>query len=261
MRDERFPSDAPKLDPIWMVIPTYNEADNVAVLTQRVLSALPSAHLVIVDDNSPDGTAEVVLKIAQEDNRVHLLFRPAKLGYASAVMTGLKFALSHGAQIEGYMDADLSHDPQALPSLLTAVQNGADIAIGSRYVAGGSAVGWLWRRKTFSQSANWLVRCLLRLPIRDSTSGFRLFCREALERLQLERLQVSGYAFQFVSAAMAIGEGLKVVEVPITFRERKFGRSKMSWRLIAEAVTVLFKIAWWRRTGHWLGTPVLKVGE
>jgi dolichol-phosphate mannosyltransferase len=105
------------------------------------------------------------------------------------------------------------------------------------------------------------VRILLGLPIRDSTSGFRLFRRKALEKLQLERLKVNGYAFQFVSAAMAIREGLKVVEVPITFRERKFGRSKMSWRIIAEAVAVLFKMAWWRWIGHWLGTPILKVGE
>lgn len=132
MRGEGLPKDAPKLVPIWMIVPTYNEADNVAELTERVLRVLASAHLVIVDDNSPDGTAEVVLGMAQEDNRVHLLFHPAKSGYASAVVAGLKFALSYGAQILGYMDADLSHDPQALPSLLTAVQNGADIAIGSR---------------------------------------------------------------------------------------------------------------------------------
>jgi dolichol-phosphate mannosyltransferase len=159
------------------------------------------------------------------------------------------------------MDADLSHDPQALPLLVSAIQGGADLVIGSRYIAGGKVIGWAWKRKILSRCANWLVRILLGLPIRDSTSGFRLFRRKALEKLQLERLKVNGYAFQFVSAAMAIREGLKVVEVPITFRERKFGRSKMSWRIIAEAVAVLFKMAWWRWIGHWLGTPILKVSE
>lgn len=251
---EELPNNAPEL---WLVVPTYNEVGNVVVLIEQIFRVLPSAHLIIVDDNSPDGTAEVVAKFVQNDKLLHLLRRPAKLGYTSAVMTGLGVAWSRGAQILGYMDADLSHDPQVLLSLLAAVQEGADLAIGSRYVAGGGVIGWSWRRKALSKCANWLVRRLLRLPIRDSTSGFRLFRREALERLRLERIRVDGYAFQFVSAAMAIWEGLKVTEVPIVFRERQLGQSKLSIRIVVEASIVLFKMAWWRRTGRWLGKPVL----
>ena len=243
---------------LWMVVPTYNESDNIAMLVEQVLTTTPLAHLVIVDDGSPDETAKVVEKFAQQDGRVHLLRRPKKLGYASAVVTGLQFALSDGASVIGYMDADLSHDPKALPLLIEAVQNGADIAIGSRYVNGVQIVGWAWQRKVLSQCANWLVRFLLRLPIHDTTSGFRVFRRRALERLNLGRINVDGYACQFASAALAVWEGLNVVEVPITFRERKLGRSKMSWRIVAEATAVLLKMTWWRLTGHWLGTPVLQ---
>ncbi|MFN3421089.1 MAG: polyprenol monophosphomannose synthase [Armatimonadota bacterium] len=243
---------------LWIVVPTDNESDNMAMLVEQILTIMPSAHLVVVDDGSPDGTAKIVERFAQRDSRVHLLRRPKKLGYASAVVTGLQFALSNGASIVGYMDADLSHDPKALPLLIEAVQNGADIAIGSRYVNGGEIVGWAWQRKVLSQCANWLIRLLLRLPIHDATSGFRVFRQAALERLDLGRIRVDGYAFQFVSVALAIWEGLKVVEVPISFCERKFGRSKMSWRIVFEAMMVLPKLAWWRLTGHWLGAPVLK---
>jgi dolichol-phosphate mannosyltransferase len=242
---------------IWIIIPTYNEAKNIAQLMNRILYAIPSAYLVIVDDSSPDGTAKIVCEVARSDERVHLLCRPAKLGYASAVVAGLQFALSKGASVLGYMDADLSHDPQALPLLVSVIQGGADLVIGSRYIAGGKVIGWAWKRKILSRCANWLVRILLGLPIRDSTSGFRLFRRKALEKLQLERLKVNGYAFQFVSTALAVWEGLKVVEVPITFRERQLGRSKMSQNIVFEAANVLIKLTWWRRTGQWLGTPVL----
>jgi len=245
------------LDNIWVVVPTYNEAGNVAALVKQVLEVLPSAHLVVVDDASPDGTSDIVKKFAQQDKRVHLLCRPAKLGYASAVATGLKFALSNGACIVGYMDADFSHDPHDLPLLVAEVLKGADIVIGSRYVVGGRIIGWSWQRKVLSQWANWLVRFLLRLPVHDSTSGFRLFRREALERLQLERVKVNGYAFQFVGTAMAVWEGLKVVEVPITFRERKCGCSKMSWRIIAEAAIVLLALTCRCRAGNRLAMPIL----
>jgi len=243
---------------IWTVVPTYNESDNIAILVEQILTIMPSAHLVVVDDGSPDGTAKIVEAFVQRDGRVHLLRRPKKLGYASAVVTGLQFALSNDASVIGYMDADLSHDPKALPLLIEAVQNGADISIGSRYVNGGQIVGWTWQRKVLSQCANRLIRLLLKLPIRDATSGFRVFHRGALERLNLGRIKVDGYAFQFVSAALAVWEGLKVVEVPITFCERKFGRSKMSWHIVFEAMTVLLKLAWWHWTGHWLGAPVLQ---
>lgn len=126
---------------IWIIIPTYNEAKNIAQSMNRILDAIPSAYLVIVDDSSPDGTAKIVCEVARSDERVHLLCRPAKLGYASAVVAGLQFALSKGASLLGYMDADLSHDPQALPLLVSAIQGGADLVIGSRYIAGGKVIG------------------------------------------------------------------------------------------------------------------------
>jgi Glycosyltransferases involved in cell wall biogenesis len=132
---------------IWIIIPTYNEAKNIAQLMNRILDVIPSAYLVIVDDSSPDGTAKIVCEVARSDERVHLLCRPAKLGYASAVVAGLQFALSEGASLLGYMDADLSHDPQALPLLVSAIQGGADLVIGSRYIAGGKVIGWAWKRK------------------------------------------------------------------------------------------------------------------
>jgi dolichol-phosphate mannosyltransferase len=134
---------------IWIIIPTYNEAKNIAQLMNRILYAIPSAYLVIVDDSSPDGTAKIVCEVARSDERVHLLCRPAKLGYASAVVAGLQFALSKGASLLGYMDADLSHDPQALPLLVSAIQGGADLVIGSRYIAGGKVIGWGMEKENF----------------------------------------------------------------------------------------------------------------
>ncbi len=241
-------------------MPTYNEAGTIRDLLKAIRSVALDACVIIVDDNSPDETARIVADFAQSDSRVHLLSRSGKLGYASAVMAGLQFALAQGAEWVGYMDADFSHDPAAIPALLTAVRNGADIAIGSRYVTGGDVVGWSWQRRVLSKMANALVRFVLRLPVRDCTSGFRLFRRSALERLSLERVRVKGFAFQFSSLASAVGEGLRVVEVPVVFRERQSGRSKLSWRIVTEAVLVLVKMVWERRTGQRLSKPMLADG-
>ncbi|MFA0765090.1 MAG: hypothetical protein BDTLLHRC_000043, partial [Candidatus Fervidibacter sp.] len=172
-------------DGLWLVIPTYNEAENIVPLLSAILQTLPDAHLLVVDDASPDGTAERVAAMQRHFERVHLLRRSGKLGYATAIVTGLEFALRQGATIVGHMDADFSHDPKSLPALLHALRRGADIAIGSRYVTDGGVVGWSLFRRILSRGANFLVRAVLNLPVKDSTSGFRLYRREALQRLAL----------------------------------------------------------------------------
>jgi dolichol-phosphate mannosyltransferase len=293
---------------VWVVVPTYNEAENIRELVSSILKVLPKAFVVVVDDNSPDGTAEIVGEMSKADNRIHLLRRPGKLGYASAIVTGLTYAFSQGAQVLGHMDADFSHDPEMLPKLLSALKEGFDVAIGSRYIAGGRVEGWslyrkvlsrganwlvrvllglpvrdctsgfrLYRReaierlplnklrvegwslyrKVLSRGANWLVRVLLGLPVRDCTSGFRLYRREALERLPLNKLRVEGYGFLYLSTALAVWSGLKIAEVPIVFVDRRKGKSKLSRRIIAEAAVALAKVFVWRKTGKWLGSPLI----
>lgn len=242
--------------PFWLVIPTYNEADNIAPLLAALRAVAPDAHLLVVDDASPDGTADRVAALMARDDRVHLLRRPGKLGYASAIVTGLRWALERGAIVVGHMDADFSHDPRYLPALLDAVRQGADLAVGSRYVAGGGVVGWSLHRRWLSRCANALVRWLLRVPVRDSTSGFRLYQRAALQRLRIDRLRVEGYGFLFLSTALAVWHGLRVVEVPIMFADRRRGKSKLSRHIIAEAAWALVKVWCWRHTGRWLGRPL-----
>lgn len=241
---------------LWLVIPTYNEAENIVPLLSVISQTLPDACILVVDDASPDGTAEQVTAMQRSCERVHLLRRPSKLGYATAIVTGLEFALRQGATIVGHMDADFSHDPKSLPVLLHALRRGADIAIGSRYVAGGGVVGWSLFRRVLSLGANFLVRAVLNLPVKDSTSGFRLYRKDALQRLALHRLRVEGYGFLFLSTALAVWSGLKVVEVPIVFMDRRRGKSKLSRRIIAEATLALAKVWLWRQTGRWWGKPL-----
>ncbi|MGQ9463518.1 MAG: polyprenol monophosphomannose synthase [Candidatus Fervidibacter sp.] len=243
---------------LWLVVPTYNEAENILSLLSRILRSLPNAQIIVVDDNSPDGTADVVKEFSQVDNRVHLICRPGKLGYASAIVEGLSHAISQGAQMVGHMDADFSHEPERLPDLLSALQSGADIAIGSRYIAGGRVEGWSLYRRILSRGANWLVRTTLKLPVRDCTSGFRLYKREAFLRLPLSRLRVEGYGFLYLSTALAVWDGLKIAEVPIVFIDRRQGKSKLSRQIISEAAIALVKVFVWRKTGRWLGSPLIE---
>ena len=242
---------------VWVTIPTYNEAENIRELVSSILKALPEAFVIVVDDNSPDGTAEIVDEMSRVDKRIHLIRRPGKLGYASAIVTGLTYAMSQGAQVLGHMDADFSHDPERLPKLLAALNEGADVAIGSRYIPGGRVEGWSLYRKVLSRSANWLVRILLGLPVRDCTSGFRLYRREAFEKLPLGMLRVEGYGFLYLGTALAVWSGLKIAEVPIVFVDRRRGKSKLSRRIIAEAAVALAKVFVWRKTGKWLGAPLI----
>ncbi|HID07740.1 MAG TPA: polyprenol monophosphomannose synthase [Armatimonadetes bacterium] len=229
---------------VWVVIPTYNEADNIAALLTAIHSNVPQAKVLVVDDNSPDGTGAIVRRIANNDERVHLMQRGGKLGYASAVIQGLHYALAHGADIIIHMDADFSHDPAVIPTMLQMVRNGvADVVVGSRYVPGGSVVNWSLWRQWLSKVANCVARTLLSLPIKDCTSGFRCYTRDASMRARLDCIRVEGYGFLTVSTYQAHRHGLRVKEIPIRFEDRRFGKSKLSRRVIAEAIVALLRLA------------------
>ena len=241
---------------VWVVVPTYNEAENIKELISSILSNLPDSFIVVVDDNSTDGTAEIVEEIRRVEERVHIVSRQGKLGYASAVVTGLNYAISRGAEFVCHMDADFSHDPKSLPELLRMLKKGADIVIGSRYISGGKFEGSI-QRKILSIAANFLVRKLLSLPIRDCTSGFRFYRKDAVEKLPLKELKVKGNSFLFLCTAFAFWNNLRISEVPILFVERRMGRSKLSHKEIIEAALCLIKIFVWKKTGRWLGASLL----
>ncbi|MFA4029018.1 MAG: hypothetical protein GDYSWBUE_001600 [Candidatus Fervidibacterota bacterium] len=246
---------------VWVVIPTYNEADNIAALIEGIHELVPQAHVIVIDDNSPDGTAEIVKSIMARDKRVHLIFRPGKLGYASAVIAGLRYALTHGADIVAHMDADFSHEPSVIPRLIEAINEGVDVAIGSRYVKGGSVENWSLWRKALSVCANLVARTLLGLNVRDCTSGFRCYSRNGLLKLQPWLIKVEGYGFLTVCTYLACARSLSIVEVPIRFEDRRRGKSKLSRRVILEAAVVVFKLAMSRLGLKWLRADVIGAEE
>lgn len=246
---------------VWVIIPTYNEAENIATLVEEIHRFIPQAHVVVVDDNSPDGTAEVVKSMMARCKQVHLIFRPRKLGYASAIVAGLRYALTHGADIVVHMDADFSHEPFVIPRLIEAVISGAEVAIGSRYVKGGSVENWsLWRR-ALSLGANLVARTLLGLRVKDCTSGFRCYSRSGLLRLQPWLIRVEGYGFLTVCTYLAHACSLNIVEVPIRFEDRRHGKSKLSRRVIFEAAVVVLKLALSRLGLKWLRRDVIAAAE
>jgi len=243
----------PALKPLVMdmavVIPTLNERENIGSLLDGILNADARLHAIIVDDGSADGTAELVTSIAQSyiergADRVHLLERGRKLGYASAVQDGMRYALKHGAQTVLQMDADFSHDPKYLGSIL-AKSPDYDLVIGSRYVKGGGTRNWGIDRKILSGGANALVRLLLGLKVRDCTGGFRCWKRELIEKAGVLDFKVEGYAFLFITLDRCVRANARIGEVPIIFVDRQFGKSKMSRRIIMEAARVLFGL--WRK--------------
>jgi dolichol-phosphate mannosyltransferase len=224
-----------------IVIPTYNEVGSLAGVVEQALAADPTLELLVVDDGSPDGTGQLADRLAAAERRVHVLHRPAKTGLGSAYRDGFAWAFAHAYEAIGEMDADASHDPADLPRLVAALHD-ADLVIGSRYVPGGKVANWPRRRLVLSRGANRYVRIATGLPVADSTSGFRLFRRAALEQLHPSRLRSEGYAFQIETALRAWQAGAVVVEVPITFVERREGASKLSRRIILEA---LWRVARW----------------
>jgi dolichol-phosphate mannosyltransferase len=229
------------LQPVLVVIPTYNERDNLGPIVGRLHAALPGVHALVVDDGSPDGTGELADKMAAGDERVHVLHRTEKAGLGVAYVAGFRWGLRHGYQVIVEMDADGSHAPEDLPRLLDALTD-ADLVIGSRYVPGGRLVNWPARRKVFSRSANLYSKLALGLSINDITAGFRAYRRHVLETLPLDDIASHGYCFQVDLAWRTVQAGFTVVEVPITFTEREIGTSKMSGSVVREA---LFKVTQW----------------
>ncbi len=226
-----------------VIIPTYNEMENLPLIVGRVHQALPEVHVLIVDDGSPDGTGNLADELALDDpDRVHVLHRTAKHGLGAAYLAGFAWGLGRQYSVLVEMDADGSHAPEQLHRLLDAVDGGADLAIGSRYVDGGTVRNWPWRRLVLSKAANTYSRLLLGVDIRDITAGYRAYRREVLEKIELETVESKGYCFQIDLTWRAINNGFKVVEVPITFTERELGVSKMSGSNIREAMV---KVAQW----------------
>jgi dolichol-phosphate mannosyltransferase len=223
-------------DDVFVVLPTYNEAENLRIIAARVAEQGPQ--LLIVDDNSPDGTGDIADELAAND-RVHVLHRSAKAGLGPAYAAGFAWALDHGAEMVCEMDADFSHDPDDLPRLFHAIDTGADVAIGSRYVPGGGVADWPWHRRLLSRGGNVYAAAMLGAGVRDMTSGFRAFSASSIRRLQPETCKASGYGFQIEMAWRAQSAGLRIVEVPIVFRDRERGTSKMDGPIALEAIRLV----------------------
>lgn len=224
-----------------VVVPTYNERDNIGALLERILE-LPRCRVLVVDDNSPDGTAEIVADAAQQNDRVGLLARPGKLGLGTAYLAGFRRALAEGAAFICEMDADFSHDPKYLPSLLEAAETRYDLALGSRYVSGGATADWGVLRRMISRGGNLYARLLLGIPIQDATGGFRCYRREVLETIDLDTIRSNGYAFQVEMAYRTLQHGFRIGEIPIVFPDRRVGRSKMSRRIVLEALLTVLRL-------------------
>ncbi len=222
-----------------VVIPTYNEADNVDEVLSRLRTAVPDAEVLVVDDNSPDGTADLVATRAERDDHVHVLRRPGKAGLGSAYRAGFAWGAERGFEVMVEMDADLSHDPAALPALLQGVDDGADLVIGSRYVSGGSIPEWAWHRKALSRWGNRYVTAMLALGVADATAGYRAYRATMLDALDLASIRADGYGFQIEMTYRTVQLGGTIVEVPIAFTDRTRGTSKMSSRIIVEALALV----------------------
>jgi dolichol-phosphate mannosyltransferase len=232
-----------------VVVPTLNESGNIARLLDGIMQADARLHAIVVDDGSRDGTDELVRQKGREySGRIHLIERGKKMGYASAVQDGMRLALKSGAGLILQMDADFSHNPARLPALIAAGENeNFDLVIGSRYIPGGGTENWGLDRKILSGGANFLVRKLLGLKTRDCTGGFRCWKRELIERANVLDLKIEGYAFLFIAMDRCARLDAKIGEVPIIFADRQHGKSKMSRRIIFEAMRVLFRLAIARR--------------
>jgi dolichol-phosphate mannosyltransferase len=220
---------------VVMVVPTYDEADNLAWIVERLRTAQPDVHVLVVDDNSPDGTGKIADELAAADDKVAVLHRTAKGGLGAAYKHGFQVALADGYDVVGEMDADGSHQPEQLHLLLDALRD-ADLVIGSRWVPGGSVVNWPFRRELLSRGGNLYVRLLLGVSVRDATAGYRLFRRSALEAIDLDAVESTGYVFQTDMVTRCVRLGLRVREVPIEFVERIRGDSKMSGQVAVESL-------------------------
>ncbi len=218
-----------------MVVPTYDEADNLAWLVGRILASVPHADVLVVDDSSPDGTGAIADRMAADEPRIQVLHRPTKEGLGKAYLAGFRWALAHDYDVIGEIDADGSHQPEQLPRLLAALED-ADLVIGSRWVPGGSVTNWAFTRELLSRGGNLYTRLLLGIHVRDATAGYRLFRRTTLEKIDLDDVSSYGYVFQADLAFRTLRAGLRVVEVPIEFVERVRGDSKMTRQVATESL-------------------------
>ena len=232
-----------------IVVPTYNERENIQPLLDQLLSLPFGLDVLVVDDNSPDGTGDQVASRAALDPRVHLLRRAGKLGLGSAYVAGFRYALEHGAEYVFEMDADFSHDPQAIGEFLEAAKD-ADLVLGSRYLHGVTVVHWPLRRLVLSYCANLYTRVITGLPVRDATGGFKCFRRRALSALDLGRVNSDGYAFQIEMTYKVWRLGLRIKEIPITFVDRRAGVSKMDRRIVWEAAWLVWRLRFMRLMGQ-----------
>ena len=227
---------------VLVLVPTYNEIENIEDVLRRARVALPEADVLVIDDGSPDGTADRAEKLDVDLGGIDVLRRGSKSGLGSAYRAGIRVGLARGYDVMIEMDADLSHDPAMLPELVAAVERGADLVIGSRYVPGGSIPDWKWARRAISRGGCLYARTMLGLSVRDATAGFRAYHRRALEAIPLDEVRADGYGFQVEMTYLTERSGGKIVEIPIAFRDRTRGRSKMSTRIVLEA---LWLVTWW----------------
>lgn len=234
---------------VTVVVPTFNERENLPHLAYAVL--LHGYRLIVVDDNSPDGTGVVADELAAATEGIEVIHRPFKHGLGPAYGEGFRRALDGGASVVVQMDCDFSHNPSDIPRLVAAADGGADLGLGSRYVPGGATPDWPWHRRFLSKGGNIYARRMLGIPLRDATGGFRAWKASGLEGLPFEKAEASGYGFQVEMAMRAIDQGLKVVEVPIVFRDRERGTSKMGSHIVLEAMRLVTVWGIRRRTG-WL---------
>ena len=229
----------------WVVLPTYEEAENLPGIAAAILEILPAATLLVVDDASPDGTGELADRLATDDPRIHVRHRAGKEGLGRAYLDGFRVALDGGATSLVQMDADWSHDPAVLPSLLEPITaDRADLAIGSRYVRGGRVLDWGLGRRLISRMGSLFARTVLNLRPKDLTGGFKAWRASTLAAIPFDGVHAGGYVFQIEMTQRASRAGARVVEVPITFRDRRVGRSKMSRRIIVEALIVVVRLRW-----------------
>ena len=228
---------------VWVIVPTYNEAENIRPITAAILGSLPAATVLVVDDGSPDGTGRIADELAAADPRIKVRHRAAKQGLGRAYLDGFGVALDGGATIVVHMDADFSHDPAVLPSLIAPIQSGeADLVLGSRYTAGGGVVNWGLSRRLLSRGGSIFARTVLGLKPRDLTGGFKAWRASTLAAVPFEGVRAGGYVFMIEMTYRASRAGARIREVPITFRDRTVGQSKMSRRIIVEALVVVVQL-------------------
>ena len=229
------------MKPTVICLPTYNEADNLLPMITAIFDVLPAAHVLVIDDNSPDGTGQIADRRAAEDDRVHVLHRTAKEGLGRAYIAGFQWALDRDYALIFQMDCDFSHQPKYLPAFIAMAER-KDLVLGSRYIAGGGTEGWAWHRKFLSRGGNTYARAILGLPYKDLTGGFKCWNRRVLEALPLGEIQSNGYVFQIEMTWRSLRRGFSVGEVAIVFPDRVAGESKMSGGIVTEAMKNVIKL-------------------